>query len=334
VAIVTPSQDPNRRILSHVIFSQVEAHAVYGGVVPEIAARAHVERLDSLIKTALYEAHLALPEIDGFAVSAGPGLVGSIMVGLVTAKTLAMITQKPLIGVNHLEAHILSPRIREALTFPYLALLVSGGHTQLVVAHDIGHYTSLGTTLDDALGEAFDKVAKMIGLPYPGEPHIECLAKGGNPNRFPFPRPLWGTERPDFSLSGLKTAVRLAIEKNAPLSPQDVADLCASFQNAICHVLCDRVSRAFDLFSTIDTRRLAGFTVVGGVASNEALRGALATQAKSRNISFVLPPKELCTDNGAMIAWAGLERFEHGLVDSLDIPIRARWPIEEVSHAA
>jgi N6-L-threonylcarbamoyladenine synthase len=275
---------------------------------------------------------MPLTEIDGFAVSAGPGLVGSIMVGLVTAKTLAMITNRPLIGVNHLEAHVLSPRIRDILNFPYLALLVSGGHTQLVAVHDVGHYTSLGTTLDDALGEAFDKVAKMIGLPYPGGPHIERLAKEGNPNRFSFPRPLWGTERPDFSFSGLKTAVRLTMEKNCPLSQQDVADICASFQNTICHVLCDRVSRAFDFFPTTDRRPLAGFTAVGGVASNETLRHALATQVKSRNIPFVLPPKELCTDNGAMIAWAGVERFERGLVDSLDIPIRARWPIEEVSY--
>jgi N6-L-threonylcarbamoyladenine synthase len=332
VGIVMPSHESRERVLAHTVFSQIDAHAIYGGVVPEIAARAHVERLDLLIQDALSQASLELGDINGFAVSAGPGLVGSLMVGLVTAKTLALICHKPLIGVNHLEAHLLSPRIQSTLPFPYLALLVSGGHTQLVAVHDVGHYTTLGTTLDDALGEAFDKTAKMMGLPYPGGPHVERFAKQGNPHRFVFPKPLWGTQKPDFSFSGLKTAVRLAIEQTVPLSETDVSDLCASFQYAIGQVLCDRVERAFALFSSVDPRPLGGFTIVGGVASNDTLRARLAAQAEMRHIPFILPPKEYCTDNGAMIAWAGLERFQRGLLDSLEIPIRARWPIEEVTY--
>ncbi|GJE53879.1 tRNA (adenosine(37)-N6)-threonylcarbamoyltransferase complex transferase subunit TsaD [Methylobacterium thuringiense] len=313
------------RILSNEILSQIAEHAAYGGVVPEIAARAHVEVLDRLIVRALDKAGTTLAEVDGIAVAAGPGLIGGVLVGLVTAKALALVARKPLLAVNHLEAHALTPRLTDGLAFPYLLLLVSGGHTQLVAVKGVGDYVRLGTTIDDAIGEAFDKVAKLLGLGYPGGPEVERMAETGNPERFALPRPMLGRREADFSLSGLKTAVRIEAEKIAPLARTDVADLCASFQAAVVDVVADRVRVALRGFDAVAGRPTA-LVAAGGVAANGAMRRALAAQAGQVGLSFVAPPVALCGDNGAMIAWAGLERLRAGLVDDLTAPARARWP--------
>ncbi|MCZ8097734.1 MAG: tRNA (adenosine(37)-N6)-threonylcarbamoyltransferase complex transferase subunit TsaD [Burkholderiales bacterium] len=326
-AVVGTDEDGRGVILSNEILSQIAEHAAYGGVVPEIAARAHVEVLDILVKRALEAAGTTLDQCDAIAAAAGPGLIGGVIVGLTTAKALAMVTKKPLIAVNHLEAHALSPRLTEGIAFPYLLLLVSGGHTQLLAVRGVGDYVRLGTTIDDAIGEAFDKTAKLLGLPYPGGPEVEKEALKGDPERFALPRPLSGRGVPDFSLSGLKTAVRLEAEKIAPLSARDVADLCASFQAAVVDVIVDRTRVALRL-----CREVAGhpnaLVVAGGVAANQSVRRALQRLAAEAGLRLAAPPPALCTDNGAMIAWAGLERLREGLVDDLSFAPRARWPLD------
>jgi N6-L-threonylcarbamoyladenine synthase len=321
------------QILSNEILSQIAEHAAYGGVVPEIAARAHVEVLDRLIARALDKAETTLAEVDGIAVAAGPGLIGGVLVGLVTAKALALVARKPLLAVNHLEAHALTPRLTDGLAFPYLLLLVSGGHTQLVAVKGVGDYVRLGTTIDDAIGEAFDKVAKLLGLGYPGGPEVERMAESGNPERFALPRPMLGRREADFSLSGLKTALRIEAEKIAPLARTDVADLCAGFQAAVVDVVADRVRVALRAFEAVAGRPTA-LVAAGGVAANGAMRRALAAQAGQMGLRFVAPPVALCGDNGAMIAWAGLERLRAGLVDDLTAPARARWPFAMPPMAA
>ncbi|HJE22309.1 MAG TPA: tRNA (adenosine(37)-N6)-threonylcarbamoyltransferase complex transferase subunit TsaD [Methylorubrum populi] len=331
-AVVTLDDDERGRILSNEVLSQIAEHAAYGGVVPEIAARAHVEVLDRLIARALQRAGTALPEIDGIAVAAGPGLIGGVLIGLVTAKTLSLVARKPLLAVNHLEAHALTPRLTDGLAFPYLLLLASGGHTQLVAVKGVGDYVRLGTTIDDAIGEAFDKVAKLLGLGYPGGPEVERQAANGNPERFALPRPMLGRRQADFSLSGLKTALRIEAERLEPLATQDVADLCASFQAAVVDVVVDRVRVALRAFSTVAGHPTA-LVAAGGVAANGAIRRALAAQAGEVGLGFVAPPLPLCGDNGAMIAWAGLERLRLGLVDDLTVPARARWPFAEAAPA-
>ncbi|CAO4175750.1 tRNA (adenosine(37)-N6)-threonylcarbamoyltransferase complex transferase subunit TsaD [Methylorubrum populi] len=331
-AVVTLDDDERGRILSNEVLSQIAEHAAYGGVVPEIAARAHVEVLDRLIARALQRAGTALPEIDGIAVAAGPGLIGGVLIGLVTAKTLSLVARKPLLAVNHLEAHALTPRLTDGLAFPYLLLLASGGHTQLVAVKGVGDYVRLGTTIDDAIGEAFDKVAKLLGLGYPGGPEVERQAANGNPERFALPRPMLGRRQADFSLSGLKTALRIEAERLEPLAAQDVADLCASFQAAVVDVVVDRVRVALRAFSTVAGHPTA-LVAAGGVAANGAIRRALAAQAGEVGLGFVAPPLPLCGDNGAMIAWAGLERLRLGLVDDLTVPARARWPFSEAAPA-
>lgn len=325
-AVVERDASGRGRILSNEVLSQIEDHAAYGGVVPEIAARAHVEVMDLLVKRALASAGVALKEIDAIAAAAGPGLIGGVMVGLTTAKALALVAKKPFLAVNHLEAHALSPRLTDGVAFPYLLLLASGGHTQLLVVNGVDDYLRLGTTIDDAIGEAFDKVAKMLGLPYPGGPQVERLAKEGNPLRFAFPRPLMGRKEPNFSLSGLKTAVRIEAEKIAPLSEQDVRDLCASFQKAIVESIIDRTRMAFDRLDELNIS-VTALVIAGGVAANRAIRAGLEALALRKKLPLVAPPHELCTDNGAMIAWAGLERFQQGLIDPLDFAPRARWPL-------
>ena len=325
-AVVERDASGRGRILSNEVLSQIEDHAAYGGVVPEIAARAHVEVMDLLVKRALASAGVALTEIDAIAAAAGPGLIGGVMVGLTTAKALALVAKKPFLAVNHLEAHALSPRLTDGVAFPYLLLLASGGHTQLLVVKGVDDYLRLGTTIDDAIGEAFDKVAKMLGLPYPGGPQVERLAKEGNPLRFAFPRPLMGRKEPNFSLSGLKTAVRIEAEKIAPLSEQDVRDLCASFQKAIVESIIDRTRMAFDRLDELNIS-VTALVIAGGVAANRAIRAGLEALALRKKLPLVAPPHALCTDNGAMIAWAGLERFQQGLIDPLDFAPRARWPL-------
>lgn len=314
-------------ILSNVVRAQVEEHAAFGGVVPEIAARAHVEALDGVVEAALEQAGVALTEIDGVAAAAGPGLVGGVIVGLTAAKALSLVAQKPFIAVNHLEAHALTARLTDGIAFPYLLLLASGGHTQLVAAIGVGRYVRLGTTVDDALGEAFDKVAKMLGLGYPGGPHVERRAASGDPARFAFPRPMFGREQPDFSLSGLKTAVRLAAERAAPLSEQDVDDLCASFQAAVTDVVTNRVRAAARVF-VARFGQPSALVVAGGVAANGAIRTGLQRLAGELGLRLVAPPLNLCGDNGAMIAWAGAERLALGLEDGLDFAPRPRWPLD------
>ena len=325
-AIVSPGEDGRGLIRSNEVLSQIAEHAAYGGVVPEIAARAHVEVLDRLIARALERAGTRLDDLDGIAVAAGPGLIGGVLIGLVTAKTLSLVTRKPLLAVNHLEAHALTARLTDGLSFPYLLLLASGGHTQLVAVKGVGDYVRLGGTVDDAIGEAFDKIAKLLGLGYPGGPEVERMAEAGDPERFALPRPMLGRREADFSLSGLKTALRIEAERIAPLAERDVADLCASFQAAVVDVVVDRVRVALRGFST-EVGHPTALVAAGGVSANGAIRRALAALAGEAGLAFVAPPLALCGDNGAMIAWAGLERLRLGLTDDLTAPARARWPL-------
>jgi N6-L-threonylcarbamoyladenine synthase len=320
-------------ILSNEVMSQIAEHAAYGGVVPEIAARAHIEVLDRLVVRALNRAEVKLKELDGIAAAAGPGLIGGVIVGLTMAKALALASRKPFIAVNHLEAHALTARLTDELEFPYLLLLVSGGHTQLVAVKGVGDYLRLGSTVDDAVGEAFDKVSKMLGLPYPGGPQVEIFAAKGDPTRFDFPRPMHGRAKPDFSLSGLKTAVRIAAQRIHSPNQTDVADLCASFQAAIVDTIIDRSRAGLRLFGE-QVGQANAMVVAGGVAANGAIRRALARFCGESGLRLVLPPPQLCTDNGAMIAWAGIERLSLGLVDDMTFPAKARWPLDANAEAA
>ena len=323
-----------RAILADLVRSQTAAHAPFGGIVPEIAARAHLECLDSLIAEALRRAGITFDDLDGIAATAGPGLIGGLIVGVMTGKAIAAARGLPFIAVNHLEGHALSARLVSDAAFPYLLLLVSGGHCQLLVAEGVGKYRRLGTTVDDAVGEAFDKAAKMLGLPYPGGPEIEKLAASGDPSRFALPRPLFGSEDCHFSFSGLKTAMRRAIaELPQPLTKKDSADLAASFQAAVADVLVDRCSRAIDIFRGLYP---AGdiLVVAGGVAANQALRHRLEALGADRGLRLVAPPRNLCTDNAAMVAWAGIERLRLKMTDGLDFAPRPRWPLDPTAPAA
>ena len=322
------------RILSNVVLSQIDEHRPYGGVVPEIAARAHVEVIDGVVAEAMSEAGLGFDALDAVAATGGPGLIGGIMVGVMTAKALAFARQLPFVAVNHLEAHALTVRLTgdhegNEIGFPYILLLVSGGHCQLLAVEGVGRYKRLGTTIDDALGEAFDKTAKMLGLGYPGGPAVEKMADGGDPERFVLPRPMRGRAGCDFSFSGLKTKVRRTIEALPPgdLKHQDVADLCASFQQAAGDVLVDRCTHALDIF--FDTHPTGGpLVVAGGVAANVVLRDRLDQLARDKGVAFVAPPAALCTDNGAMVAWVGLERLRLGDKNGLGFRPRPRWPLD------
>lgn len=331
-AVVQRFEDGRGKILSNVVFSQVREHAAFGGVVPEIAARAHVEALDGIIARAMAQASCNYDALDGIAAAGGPGLIGGVIVGLTTAKAIALVKNKPLIAVNHLEAHALTVRLTDNTPFPYCLFLASGGHTQIVAVRGVGDYVRLGTTQDDAIGEAFDKTAKLLGLGYPGGPEVEREAMRGSPTRFALPRPMHGRKEPDFSLSGLKTALRLEAEKIAPLSDQDVADLCAGFQQAIVDVVFDRLRAGLRLFRTRFGTPSA-LVAAGGVAANQAIRRALNRLAFEVGTTLVAPPLDLCTDNGVMIAWAGCERLALGLTDSLDVAPRARWPLDEIAAA-
>ena len=312
-------------ILSNIVFSQTEAHAPYGGVVPEIASRAHMEILDSVVERALSDAKISLSQIDAIAVTAGPGLIGGVMVGLTTAKALALGAGKPLVAVNHLAGHALSARLTDGVDFPFLLLLVSGGHCQLLAVEGPTQFRLYGTTQDDAAGEAFDKAAKLLGLSYPGGPQVEKAAAHGNAKRYGLPRPLLGRAGADFSFSGLKTALRQLVQNGAV----DVNDAAASFQAAVMDILSDRTANALALFRrdypAIETPTLV---VAGGVAANLAIGSALTVLAESHGFNIRIPPAKYCTDNAAMIAWAGLERFATGGRDSLDVSPRARWPLE------
>jgi tRNA N6-adenosine threonylcarbamoyltransferase len=309
-----------REILAHALAGQEEAHRPFGGVVPEIAARAHVEVMTPLVTQVFEESGLSLSDVDAVAATAGPGLIGGVMVGLMTGKALALAGGKPLIAINHLEGHALSPRLADtSLEFPYLLLLVSGGHCQLLLVEGVGSYKRLATTIDDAAGEAFDKTAKLLGLGFPGGPAVEKAALKGNPDAVPLPRPLVGRTEPHFSFAGLKSAV-LRVRDSGQYAPEDIA---ASFQAATIDCLVDRTAKAIGSASTVNA-----LVVAGGVASNSAIREALRALAEQNGLAFIAPPPWLCTDNAAMIAWAGAERFAAELTDPLDIPARARWPLD------
>ncbi|HEV2546184.1 MAG TPA: tRNA (adenosine(37)-N6)-threonylcarbamoyltransferase complex transferase subunit TsaD [Stellaceae bacterium] len=324
------------RIRANLVLSQLAEHRPYGGVVPEVAARAHLQHLDGLIAETLAAADVAWGEIDAVAATAGPGLIGGIFVGVMEAKAIALARRIPFIAVNHLEGHALSVRLTEDVPFPFLLLLVSGGHCQLLVVEGIGRYRRLGTTIDDAAGEAFDKGAKLLGLGFPGGPAIERAAQSGDAARFALPRPLKGRPGCDFSFSGLKTALRqrvTALSASGALAAQDTADLAASLQAAIADCLLDRTANALALFRAAHPEGRT-LVVAGGVAANTVLRRRLAALAGAHGLALVAPPPALCTDNGAMIAWAGLERLRLGLVDGLDFAPRPRWPLDPAAPPA
>lgn len=316
-------------ILANIVSSQEVEHKPFGGVVPEIAARAHLAHIEDIITKALKDANVSLNQIDGIAAAGGPGLIGGVIVGVMIAKGLAMARNVPFIPVNHLEAHALTVRLTHDVPFPYLLLLVSGGHCQFLIVENVGIYTYLGGTLDDAIGECLDKTARLMGYAYPGGPKIERLALGGNPHAFPLPLPLKGKEGCSFSFSGLKTAARKVILENKNFSATFEADFCASLQKAIGDILVDRCTHALKM-ALEKKPRISNLVVAGGVAANQYFRERLEECAQARGIDLVTPPINLCTDNGAMIAWAGMERLRKGLIGSLDFAPRPRWPLEEL----
>jgi N6-L-threonylcarbamoyladenine synthase len=320
--------DEARAIRADLVLSQIALHQPYGGIVPEIAARAHLEHLDALVRQALQDAGVGFGDLAAIAATGGPGLIGGVIVGVMTGKALALARRLPFIAVNHLEGHALSARLSHDVDFPYLLLLISGGHCQLLIVEGVGRYRRLGTTIDDAVGEAFDKSAKLLGLGYPGGPAIERVARTGDAARFPLPRPLKGRPGCDFSFAGLKTAIRQLVERwSGALSEKDVADIAASLQAAIADVLADRTAQAIEAFRRVhpEGRHLV---VAGGVAANTAIRTRLDALAREHNLALVAPPLRLCTDNAAMIAWAGIERLRLGLTDTLDFAPRPRWPLD------
>lgn len=327
----------DKTILANLVLSQLDEHREFGGVVPEIAARAHMDHLDTLIAAAMNDAKLSFQDLTGVAATCGPGLIGGVMVGMMEGKAIAAAHNLPFVAVNHLEAHALTPRLTNDLKFPYLLLLVSGGHTQILVAEDVGVYKRWGTTIDDALGECFDKAAKLMGLPHPGGPHVEkaaaqCTDHAGAIKRFLLPVPMKGREGCDFSFSGLKTAVRQHVEKlpEGKLNFSDIAALSYAFQETVALVVEDRVTRAITKFvQEYKTKENKPSLVVsGGVAANKRIRSALKKLADSNQMEFLAPPLELCSDNGAMIAWAGIEKLQRGLSDPLDTAARPRWPLD------
>jgi N6-L-threonylcarbamoyladenine synthase len=318
----------DRRILSNVVLSQTPLHELHGGVVPEIAARAHLDHVDAVVRRAIAESGLALDRIDAIAATVGPGLIGGLIVGAMTGKAIALGRGIPFLAINHLEGHALSARLQPGTEFPYLLLLVSGGHCQLLVVEGVGRYTRLGTTIDDAAGEAFDKTAKLLGLGYPGGPALERAAASGDPARYALPRPMLGRPGCDFSFSGLKTAIRHLVEKlGQELDRQQVADVAAGFQRAVADVIADRTTHAIAMAAERGLR-IGSLVVAGGVAANGEIRAALAGVGRIHGLALEAPPPGLCTDNAAMIAWAGLERLALGDVDRLDAPARPRWPLD------
>ncbi len=318
-------------ILSSVVFGQTELHADFGGIVPEIAARAHAEKVDICAKQALIQAGVTLADVDAVAVTAGPGLIGGVLSGVMFAKGLAAGANLPLIGVNHLAGHALTPRLTDGLPYPYLMLLVSGGHCQFLIVKGPGNFTRLGGTIDDAPGEAFDKTARILGLPQPGGPAVEAEAKAGDPKRFRLPRPLLDRPGCDMSFSGLKTAILRArdqvVAEKGGLTRQDRADLCAGFQAAVTDVLSKKTERALAEYLALCPAEPA-LSVAGGVAANSAIRAGLETVSNAHNTRFTAPPLALCTDNAAMIAYAGLERFKAGHRDGMGLSARPRWPLD------
>ncbi len=331
-AVVRRTSNGVGDLLSNVVLSQLRDHAPFGGVVPELAARAHLLHLDKIIGRAMSEAKLDFGQLSAVAATAGPGLLGGLIVGLGAGKAISMAHDLPFLAVNHLEGHALTPRLLGKCVFPYLLLLISGGHTQFQLVEGVGNYRRLGTTIDDALGEAFDKTAKLLGLGYPGGPRVEAYAKRGNPNRFVFPRPLKGRDDCNFSFSGLKTAVREAVQDMGELTDKDVADVCASFEKAVAETLADRLSHAFAMFKMqFPYFAQPTLVVAGGVAANRNLRSMIEIVSQRHGFKLDIPPSDLCTDNAAMIAWAGAERLALGLTDTIEFKARPRWPLDTVS---
>lgn len=335
VAVIDGSAPVGGRILSSLVLSQLEEHRVFGGVVPEVAARAHIDHLHRLIEGALSDAGASFDELDGVAATSGPGLIGGVMIGMIAGKAIAAAKDLPFIAVNHLEGHALTPRLTDDVSFPYLLLLVSGGHTQILVAEGVGQYKRWGTTLDDAAGECFDKSAKLMGLPYPGGPEIQAIAKeckdgAAAKARFALPKPMKGRKELDFSFSGLKTAVRLAVQAlpEGDLTRIDIADLAYAFQETVADVIADRCGRAIDRFKVEYSGVAPVLVVSGGVAANVAIRARLDELCTAQDIRAYAPPVALCGDNAAMIAWAGYERLKAGMVDGLDFAARPRWPLD------
>ena len=320
-------------IFSNIVFSQIDTHAPYGGVVPELAARQHLPLISGIIREAIATSGLSPQDFDGIAATAGPGLIGGVMIGLTTGKALASAWEKPFLPINHLEAHALTARMSEDVTFPYLLLLVSGGHCQLISVLGLGQYELLGQTLDDAVGEAFDKTAKFLGLPYPGGPQVEAAARLGDPSRFNLPRPMFGQNNLDFSFSGLKTALQQAAEKAAPLTQNDINDLCAGVQDSIIACLADRTGRAMQAFRSRHGSHKQ-FVVAGGVAANMAIRAQLSELAMQHDMELKVAPMALCTDNAAMVAWVGCEYMRAGKMpeqnEALKHEARARWPLDRL----
>lgn len=318
----------DKTILGHIVASQIDDHQKYGGVVPEIAARAHLQTLPNIIQQLLINTNLTLNDVDAIAATGGPGLIGGVSVGLMAGKAMAAALEKPFIAINHLEGHALTARLSDEVSFPFLLLLVSGGHCQLLLAENVGKYIELGSTLDDAVGECFDKIAKMLNLPYPGGPNVENMAKNGNLLSYKLPSPMVGKDNCNFSFSGLKTSVKNLIQSLGgieKLIPQDISNICASFQLAVCNSLKDRLVKAIALYPNVKN-----FVVAGGVAANQMVRLVLLDLCKKNNLMFFAPPLNLCTDNGAMIAWAGIERYQLGMTDNLDFKPRPRWPISQM----
>lgn len=333
-AAVVRGRSGEAQVLSSVVSSQTELHAPFGGVVPEIAARAHAEKLDLCVMQALEEAELALTDVDAIAVTAGPGLIGGVMSGVMCAKGLSVGSGKPLVGVNHLAGHALTPRLTDGMAFPYLMLLVSGGHCQFLLVRGHDDFTRLGGTIDDAPGEAFDKVARLLALPQPGGPSVEAEAKNGDPKRFRLPRPLLDRPGCDMSFSGLKTAVLRTrdqvVAEHGGIPRQDRADISASFQAAVADVLSEKTRRALTALAQ-ETNEPLNLAVAGGVAANQSLRQGLLAVCDEFEASFSAPPLKLCTDNAAMIAYAGIEKFERGEQDDTTLKARPRWPLDQTS---
>jgi len=326
VAIV----DDRKKILSHLLLSQIKQHQPYGGIVPEIAARSHLETIDRLVLRCLQKAKLKFKEIDGIAATAGPGLIGGLIVGTGIAKAISIALRKPFFPINHLEGHVLSMRLFKECKFPFLALLVSGGHCQILIAKNVGDYELLGTTYDDAIGETFDKVARMLDMKYPGGPEIEKKAKNGNSKKFNLPKPLINKKNCDFSFSGLKTATSKLCKqiKLKGKMKQNISDICASFQETVCEVIIDRCRNAIKIFRERFPSKKIKLVIVGGVAANNYLRSKLDFLAKELNFSFMAPPQEVCTDNAAMIAWAAIERIKIGAQGNITFKPIPRWQLD------
>lgn len=331
----------DKTIMANVLLSQLKEHRAFGGVVPEIAARSHMEYLQPILIAATQEANIAFDDLDGVAATCGPGLIGGVMVGMMAGKAIASSQNIPFIAVNHLEAHALTPRLTHDLKFPYLLLLVSGGHSQVLIVEDVGKYKKLGSTLDDAMGECFDKSGKLMGLPHPGGPHVEKAAMACKDTqkafeKFPLPQPMKGRAGCDFSFSGLKTAVRLHVEKlpAGKLEYEDVSQLCYSLQETMSEIAVDRLKNAIAQFKSIHPvlPHTPALVVSGGVAANKKIRNALNSLAALHDMEFVAPPLNLCSDNGAMIAWTGVERLKRNMTNTLDIAARPRWPLEDLNQ--